>query len=161
MDTPSKKPECSSMTHDEEEEMQHDISKLQGQVQKKFLSQGVAKNEIESKMDGLNNSLKLDMESLKDGMKVNMDDIEAKMKGNMEDLKNGFKTHMEGLKEGLKNLLQEILCNREKVLDETHDENKINVNHDFIDSNVGLKTHHIPKINMRKFDGKDPITWIL
>ena len=30
------------------------------------------------------------------------------------------------------------------------------VNHDSIDSNVGLKTHHIPKIDMRKFDGKDP-----
>jgi hypothetical protein len=24
-----------------------------------------------------------------------------------------------------------------------------------------LKTNHIPKIDMRKFDGKDPITWIL
>ena len=40
-------------------------------------------------------------------------------------------------------------------------ENKQNVNHDFIDSNVGLKTHHVPKIDMRKFDGKDPATWIL
>ena len=38
---------------------------------------------------------------------------------------------------------------------------KRNVNHDFIDSNVGLKTHHVPKIDMRKFDGKDSITWIL
>jgi len=44
---------------------------------------------------------------------------------------------------------------------ETHDENKRNVNHDFIESNVGLKTHHIPKIDMRKFDGKDPVTWKL
>lgn len=33
--------------------------------------------------------------------------------------------------------------------------------HDFIDSNIGLKTHHIPKITMRKFDGKDPIKWII
>ena len=40
-------------------------------------------------------------------------------------------------------------------------ENKRNVNHDFIDSNVGFKTQHIPKIDMRKFDGKDPITWML
>ena len=39
--------------------------------------------------------------------------------------------------------------------------NKGNVNHDSIDSNVGSKTHHIPKIDMRKFDGKDPATWIL
>ena len=24
-----------------------------------------------------------------------------------------------------------------------------------------MNTHHIPKIDMRKFDGKDPVTWIL
>ena len=68
---------------------------------------------------------------------------------------------MEGLKEGLTKLIQEIIPNGEKVVDETHDENKINVNRDFINSNVGLKTHHIPKINTRKFDGKDPVTWTL
>jgi len=39
--------------------------------------------------------------------------------------------------------------------------NKGNVNHDFIDSHVGSKAHNIPKIDMRKFDGKDPATWIL
>jgi len=38
---------------------------------------------------------------------------------------------------------------------------KKNVNHDFIDSNVGLKTHHVPKIDMKKFDGKNPVTWII
>jgi len=63
--------------------------------------------------------------------------------------------------EGLKKLLQERLHNGEMVVEETHDEEKRNVNHDFIDSNVGIKTHHVPKIDMRKFDGKDPITWIL
>ena len=46
-------------------------------------------------------------------------------------------------------------------MEETHDENKINVNHDFINSNVGWKNHHIPKMDMRKFDGKDLVTWIL
>ena len=56
---------------------------------------------------------------------------------------------------------EEMNPNGEKVVEETHDEKKINVNHDFIKSNVGLKTHHILKINMRNFDGKDPITWIL
>ena len=30
-----------------------------------------------------------------------------------------------------------MLPNGEKLLDETHDENKKNVNHDFIESNVG------------------------
>ena len=38
---------------------------------------------------------------------------------------------------------------------------KRNMNHDFRDSNVGFKNHHIPKIEMRKFDGKDSIAWIL
>ena len=54
-----------------------------------------------------------------------------------------------------------MIPNDEKVLNETHEENKRNVNHVFIDSNIGSKTHHIPKIDMRKFDGKDPVTWIL
>jgi len=54
-----------------------------------------------------------------------------------------------------------MLPNGENVLDETHDENKRNVNHDFKDSNFGLNTHHIPKIDMMKFDGKDLVIWIL
>ena len=58
MDTPSKKPEISSMTHEEEEETQHDISKLQNQVQQIFLLQRVTKNEMENKMDCLKNVLK-------------------------------------------------------------------------------------------------------
>ena len=39
MQTPSKHPESSSMTYEEEEEMQHDISKLQDQVQQLSLAQ--------------------------------------------------------------------------------------------------------------------------
>src|SRR3984957_14997967 len=54
-----------------------------------------------------------------------------------------------------------MVTNGERVVKETLDENKRNVNHDSIDSNVGSKTHHIPKIDMRKFDGNDPATWIL
>ena len=41
------------MTH-EEEEVQHDISKLQDQVQQLSLLQKVTKNEMEAKMDSLN-----------------------------------------------------------------------------------------------------------
>jgi len=65
------------------------------------------------------------------------------------------------LKINLNKLLKEMVTNGERVVKEAHDENKRNVNHDFIDCNVGLKTHHVPKIDMRKFDGKDPGTWIL
>ena len=31
----------------------------------------------------------------------------------------------------------------------------------FLETNFELKTNHIPKIDMRKFDGKDKITWVL
>ena len=123
------------MTHEEEEEMQHDISKLRDQVQQVLLAQ----NGTESKMD-----------SLEKGVEAKMNDVEAKM----DDLKIDLKTNMEELKK----LLQERVTNGERVVKETHDENKRNVNHDSIDSNVGLKTHHIQKIDMRKFDGKDPAT---
>jgi len=43
---------------------------------------------------------------------------------------------MEGLKESGTNLLQERPHNGKKVVQETHHENKSNVNHDFIESNV-------------------------
>ena len=73
---------------------------------------------------------------------------------------DGMDAKMEELKINLNKLLQEMVINGERVVKETHDENK-NVNHDLIDSNVGLKTHNVPKIDMRKFDGKDLGTWIL
>jgi len=75
METPSKKLQISTMSHEEEEEIQHDISKLQDQVQQISLSQSVTKNEMESKVDGSKNSLKSNMEGFKDGMKANMDGI--------------------------------------------------------------------------------------
>ena len=142
METPSRRPESSSMTHEEEEEMQHDTSKLRDQVQQVSLAQ----KGIESKMD-----------CLRKGVEAKMNDVEAKM----DDLKIDLKTDMEELKINMNKLLQERVTKGERVVKETHDENKRNVNHDSIDSNVGSKTHHIPKIDMRKFDGKDPATWIL
>ena len=48
-------------------------------------------------------------------------------------------------------LIHEMIPNDGKIVEETHDENKINFNRDFINSNARLKTHHIPKINMKKF----------
>ena len=97
------------------------------------------------------------MDCLKKGVEAKMIDVEAKM----DDLKIDLKTDMKELKINMNKLLQERVTKGERVVKETHDENKINVNHDFIDSNVGSKMHHIPKIDMRKFDGKDPTTWIL
>jgi len=123
------------MTHEEEEEMPHDISKLQDQVQQMSLSQKL----IEAKIKG---------------MEAKMDDLKT-------DLKKYLKRDMADLKTDLINFLHEILTNGEKVVKETHDVNERNVNHDLIDSNVVLNTHHIPKIDMTTFDGKDPTTWIL
>ena len=103
------------------------------------------------------------MEVLKKGMEANMDGVQDKMDG-VEAKMDGIEGNMEYLKkdmEGLETLLQEKIPNCEKVVEETHDENKINVNHDFIESNVRFKTHNIPNIDMRMFDGKDPVTWIL
>ena len=102
--------------------------------------------------------MEANMDGLKNGMEAKIDE---KMKVNIEDMKNDLKENMKCLKEYLTKLIQEIILIGEKVVQETHDENKINFNCDFINSNVGLKTHHIPKIDMRKFDGKDPITWLL
>ena len=65
---------------------------------------------------------------------------------------------MEGLMTSLK---PEMIPNGGNIGEEPHDENKINVNHDFINSNVGRKNHHIQKMDLRKFYGKDPVTWVL
>ena len=139
--TPIKPSEGAATSH-EAEEWQHDISKVQEEVQQISLSQRATKNE----MDVLKKSMEEKMEGLKDGM-------EEKMEGLKED--------MEGLKEGLSKLIQGMVPNGEKIVEETHDEEKTNVHRDFINSNVGGKNHHIPKMDMRKFDGKDPVTWIL
>ena len=101
------------------------------------------------------------MDYSKIDLKRDMVDLKTDMVDLKTALKTDLKTDMADLKTNLKNFLQEILTNGEKVVKETHDVNKRVVNHDSIDSNVGLKTHHIPKSDMRKFDGKDPATWIL
>ena len=111
----------------------------------------VLKKGVEAKMDGLKKGVEAKMDGLNNGM----ENIEEKMKDSMEDMKNDLKADMEGFKEGLTKLLQEMLPNGENVFYESHDGDKRNFNHDFIDSNIGLKTHHIPNIDMRKFDGKD------
>ena len=69
-------------------------------------------------------------------------------------MKNDLKADLEGLTK----LIQQMFPNGENIVEETHDENKINVNDDFINSKVRWKNHHISNMDMRKFDGKDPIT---
>jgi hypothetical protein len=72
---------------------------------------------------------------------------------------------MDGLKseimEGLKNFLIERTPESENVSHEINDEDTRKMNQEWRNSNFGLKNNHFPKIDMRNFDGKDPITWIL
>ena len=150
------------MTHEEEEEMQHDISKLRDKVQQISLAQKVTENkmdglkkDVEDKMDGLKKGVEAKMDGLNKGIEAKMNDMEAKMDG-VEAKMDDVEAKMDDLKTNLTNLLQEILTNGERVVKETHEENKRNVNNAFIDSNVGLKTHHVPKIDMRKFMARIP-----
>jgi hypothetical protein len=72
---------------------------------------------------------------------------------------------MEGVKgeimEVLKNFVTEKTPESENASHEIHDEDTRKVNQEWRNSNFRLKTNHVPNIDMRKFDGKDPITWIL
>jgi hypothetical protein len=83
----------------------------------------------------------------------------------MEAKLEAINTNMDGLKEEimerLKNFVIERTHESENVSHEIHDEDTKKVNQEWIKSEFGLKTNHVPKIDMRKFDGKDPITWIL
>ena len=102
--TPIKPSEGSTMTH-EDEEWQHDISKLQEQVQQILLSQKITKNEmevlkkgVEVKMDGLKkgmeakmNGLEAKMDGMEVGMETKIDDMEAKIDEKMENMKNFLK----------------------------------------------------------------------
>ena len=95
------------MTHEEEEEMLHDISKLQEQVQQMSRSQKLTEAKIsgvESKVNGMESKIK--------GMEAKMDDSKIDLKRDMEDLKIDLKTDMEELKK----LLQERVTNGEKVV---------------------------------------------
>jgi hypothetical protein len=90
----------------------------------------------------------------KDELQEMMDSMEAKLDTKMDGLKGE-------IMEGLENFLIERTPESENVSHEIHDEDTRKVNQEWRNSNFGLKTNHVPKIDMRKFDGKDPITWIL
>jgi hypothetical protein len=87
-----------------------------------------------------------------------MDSTESKLEVMMD-------TKMDGLKgeimKGLKKLLIESPPESGNVSHESHDEDTRKMNQDWRNSSFGLKTNHFPKIDMRKFDGKYPITWML
>jgi hypothetical protein len=86
--------------------------------------------------------------------KDELQEMEAKLEAKMDGLK-------EEIMEVLKNFVTEKTPESENASHEIHDEDTRKVNQEWRNSNFGLKTNHAPTIDMRKFDGKDPITWIL
>ena len=68
MDTPSKQPKIYSMTHEEEEEMQHDISKLRDQVRQISLSQKVIDANIDVVKIDMEAMMNVKIEGLKEGL---------------------------------------------------------------------------------------------
>jgi gas vesicle protein len=74
-------------------------------------------------------------------------------------------TNMDALKweimEVLKNFVTERTPQSENVSHEIHDEDTRKVNQEWRNSKLGLKTSHVPKIDMRKFDGKDLLAAIM
>jgi hypothetical protein len=90
----------------------------------------------------------------KDELHEMRDSIEAKLDTKIDGLKGE-------IMEVLKNFVTEKTLESENASNEIHDVDTRKVNQEWRNSNFGLKTNHVPKIDMRKFDGKDPVTWIL
>jgi hypothetical protein len=90
----------------------------------------------------------------KDELQEMMDSMEAKLDTKMDSMEAK-------IMEVMKNFVTEKTPKSENASHEIHDEDTRKVNQEWRNSKFGLKTNHVPKIDMRKFDGKDPITWIL
>jgi L-lactate utilization protein LutC len=137
--TPNKPPENPNWTLDEGEEMRRDINDLQKKT--------VTKDELQEMRDS--------MEAKMHSMEANlMDSMEAKLDTEMDSMEAK-------IMEVMKNFVTEKTPKSENSSHEIHDEDTRKVNQERRNSNFGLKTNHVPRIDMRKFDGKDPITWIL
>jgi hypothetical protein len=108
--------------------------------------------------------IRMDINDLQNKI-VTKDELQGMMDSTGSKLEAIMDTKMDGLKreimEGLKIFLIERPPESENVSHEIHVEDKRKMNKDCRNSNFGLDTNHFNKIDMRKFDGKDPITWIL
>jgi hypothetical protein len=96
---------------------------------------------------------------------VTQDELKRMMDSTKMKVEMMMDTKMDGLKgeimEGLKKFLIDRPPESDNVSHEIHDEDIRKMNQDWRNSSFGLKTNHFPNIDMRKFDGKDTITWIL
>jgi hypothetical protein len=150
--TPNKPPENPNWTLDEGEEMRRDINDLQKKT--------VTKDELQEMRD----LMEANMHSMEAKL---MDSMEAKLilRWTMEAKMDSMEAKMDSMEakimEVMKNFVTEKTPKSENSSHEIHDEDTRKVDQERRNSNFGLKTNHVPKIDMRKFDGKDPITWIL
>jgi hypothetical protein len=100
-------------------------------------------------------------------MRRDINDLQKKIvtKDEIQEMEANLEAKMDGLKEEIMEVLKKFIIEKtpetENAFHEIHDEDTRKVNQEWRNSNFGLKTNHILKIDMRKFDGKDPITWIL
>ena len=142
--TPNKSLENPNWTLDEGEEMHRDL------------------NELQKKMDSMEAKL---MDSIEAKLDTKMDSMEAKLDTKMDSMEAKLDTKIDSMEakimEVLKNFVTEKTPKSENASHEIHDVDTRKVNQEWRNSKFGLKTNHVPKIDMRKFDGKDPITWIL
>ena len=160
--TPAKQLEDSSVTFDESEDMSFRVSRVEGLV-KGLVSKGELDQSINKLRGDLVKNMKGDLDNLQVEMKESMGNMEKKLEENMETIIKLIQ-HPE-----------EKLPNDDNVGQGTHDER--NSSHfekpsfskstpGGFDSNTGSNQGwfprgiQLPKIDMRKFDGKDPITWI-
>jgi hypothetical protein len=137
--------------------MRRDINDLQKKT--------VTKDELQEMRDSMDTKMD-SMEAKMDSMEAKlMDSMEAKLDTKMDSMEDKLDTKMDSMEakimEVMKNFVTEKTPKSENSSHEIHDEDTRKVNQEWRNSNFGLNTNHIPKIDMRKFDGKDPITWIL
>ena len=64
------------------------------------------------------------MDGMEVGMEAKIYDMEAKIDENKGNMKNDLKVEIKGLEK----LIQEMFPNGKNIVEDTHDENKINVN---------------------------------
>jgi hypothetical protein len=97
-------------------------------------------------------------------MRRDINDLQKKIvtKDELQETEAKLEAKMDGLKEEIMEVLKNFVTEKTPESEnEIHDEDTRKVNQEWRNSNFGLKTNHVPNIDMRKFDGKDPITWIL
>jgi hypothetical protein len=145
--TPNKPPENPTWTLDEGEEMCRDIDELQAKMDS-------MESKLDTKMDSMEAKLDTKMDSMESKLDTKMDSMEAKLDTKMDSMEAK-------IMEVLKIFITEKTPESENASHEIHDVDTRKVNQEWRNYNFGLKTNHVPKIDMRKFDGKDPITWIL